>query len=283
MVDEGANRSQTQVHQDTLDDKISAADKRMIMFVVNDKLFPLLQRFGLPFDNTKMAFQFDETEDLSLTEQWKITSEAMNKFELDENEVKKTFNLPIIGKKTTADTPPAGNFNAATDLRALAVACAVNLPEYPMVQPVAESISKTLLDELNSFDKDLLAYLYNNKPDDATQVKIKKAKRIAEELRSGLFDGWGDRRVKTDFNAPDHRALSMMEMNLFRFSEAKSSAQVLMLNRLLIDRDKLEIRSEKDFIDRALKIDRPYAVQGSRLDWIQWYEQLNRPTAEAAP
>jgi phage putative head morphogenesis protein, SPP1 gp7 family len=258
MVDEGANRSQTQVHQDTLDDKISAADKRMIMFVVNDKLFPLLQSFGLPFDNTKMAFQFDETEDLSLTEQWKITYDAMNKFDLDEKELKKTFNLPIIGKVETqggaSAIPPAGNFKAATDLRALAVACAVNLPEYPMSQPVAASISKTLLDELESFDKDLLAYLYNNKPDDATHVKIQKAKRIAEELRSGLFNGWGKRRTEVDFNAPDHRALSMMEMNLFRFSEAKTSAQVLMLNRLLIDRDKLEIRSEKDFINQALKI-----------------------------
>lgn len=99
LVDEGANRSQTEVHQSTLNYKISAADKRTVMFIVKDQLFPILQSLGFPFDNLKMNFQFDETEDLSLTEQWKITSEALQHYELDEQEVMKTFNLPIIGKK----------------------------------------------------------------------------------------------------------------------------------------------------------------------------------------
>jgi hypothetical protein len=104
MVDEGANRSQTEIHQDTLDWKIAAADKRMITFLVNDKVFPILQSLGLPFDNTKMKFQFDETEDMSLVEQWQIVSSAMLHYELDEKEIAKTFNLPITGKKETDTT-----------------------------------------------------------------------------------------------------------------------------------------------------------------------------------
>jgi len=110
MVDEGANRAQTQVHQETLDNKISASDKRMIMFVVNDQLFPVLQSFGFPFDNTKMAFQFDENEDLTLTEQWKITSDALKFYELDEAEVKKTFKLPIKGIKKQSTGGLSSNF-----------------------------------------------------------------------------------------------------------------------------------------------------------------------------
>jgi len=106
MVDEGANRSQTQVHQETLDDKISASDKRMITFVINDQLFPVLQSFGFPFDPLKMEFKFDENEDLSLSEQWKITSDALKYYELDEAEIKKTFRLPILGKKEA--TPKGG-------------------------------------------------------------------------------------------------------------------------------------------------------------------------------
>jgi phage gp29-like protein len=105
IVDEGANRAQTQVHENTLDDKIALDDKRLIMFVINDHLFPLLASFGLPFDNTKMRFQFDETEDMSLTEQWKITNEALTHFDLDEEEIRKTFNLPITGKKTYSPQP----------------------------------------------------------------------------------------------------------------------------------------------------------------------------------
>jgi phage gp29-like protein len=112
ITDEGANRNQTQVHIETLDDKLALDDKRLIMFTVNDMLFPVLQSFGFPFDNTKMAFQFDETEDLTLTEQWSMTNEALAHYELDENEIQKTFNLPIKSKKTRDSNPLQGGFSA---------------------------------------------------------------------------------------------------------------------------------------------------------------------------
>ncbi|MDR2806249.1 MAG: DUF935 domain-containing protein [Dysgonamonadaceae bacterium] len=105
IVDEGANRAQTQVHEGTLDDKIALDDKRLIMFVINDSLFPLLQTFGLPFDNKTMQFQFDETEDLTLSEQWLITNEALLHFDMDETEIQKTFNLPIKGVKQRPPLP----------------------------------------------------------------------------------------------------------------------------------------------------------------------------------
>ena len=108
ITDEGANRSQTQVHKDLLDDKIALDDKRLIMFVINDYLFPVMQMYGLPFDSAKMQFKFDETEDLTLTEQWEMTAEAMNWFELDHDEVRKTFNLPITGVKTMNFNPLQG-------------------------------------------------------------------------------------------------------------------------------------------------------------------------------
>lgn len=105
IIDEGANRAQTQVHVDTLDDKLSLDDKRMISFVINDKLFPILQSFGFPINNETMQFQFDETEDLTLLDQWKITNEALNRYDLDEEEVRKTFNLPITGTKQQTFAP----------------------------------------------------------------------------------------------------------------------------------------------------------------------------------
>lgn len=99
MVDEGANRAQTQVHQETLDDKLALKDRRMIMFAVNDQLFPVLQSLGFPFDNTKMSFSFDENESLSISDEWKITSEALQHYDLDEKVVAKKFNLAIKGIK----------------------------------------------------------------------------------------------------------------------------------------------------------------------------------------
>jgi phage gp29-like protein len=112
LTDEGANRAQTQVHIDMLDYKISLSDKRMIAFVVNDKLFPVLQSFGLPFDNTKSEFRFDDTEDLSLNQQWEIVRDALLHYEMDVDEIKKTFNLPVIATKQNAGNEEGitGNF-----------------------------------------------------------------------------------------------------------------------------------------------------------------------------
>lgn len=106
MTDTSGNRSQTEVHERTLDDKISISDKRFISFIINDQLFPMLQEMGFPFDNTKMKFVFDETETMSLSEQWKMVWEAISEFEIDTEWIATTFNIPITGVKTTTAVPP---------------------------------------------------------------------------------------------------------------------------------------------------------------------------------
>ncbi|MFV0378335.1 MAG: DUF935 family protein [Mangrovibacterium sp.] len=259
LTDNGSSRSQSEVHERTLDDKISIADKRFVRFIVNDKLFPVLQSLGYPFDPEKHDFIFDETEELSLTEHWKIVSEAVDKFEFDDKGVDwiaKTFNIPITALKKPVAQNTDGNFKAATTMRAMAVACGVNLPDYHdgHKHPAAAGVSKSLIDDLNAFDEQLAKFLYNDQITEAERQRLLKGKRMAEELRASLFDGWGDNRVKVAWNAPDNRALAAMEMNLFKFSEAKSQAEALMLNRLLINKEKMQIRSERDFIEQARKI-----------------------------
>lgn len=260
VSDNGSSRSQSEVHERTLDDKISTADKRFVRFIVNDQLFPVLQHLGYPFDPEKHDFAFDETEELSLSDHWKIVSEAVDKFDFDDKGVEwiaKTFNIPIKGLKKISNLPNQNsNFNAATSMRALAVACNVALPDYDdgHDHPVAVSISKSLLDKLDVFDLEIAKFLYNKNTSEAERQRLLKGKLISEELRDGLFEGWGDRRVNVSWNVPDHRALSMMEMNLFKFSEAKGRAEVMLLNELLIDKEKNEIRSERDFIEQAKKI-----------------------------
>jgi hypothetical protein len=106
MTDTAGNRSQTEVHERTLDDKIAISDKRFIYFIINDQLLPLLQEMGFPFDNTKMKFVFDETETMSMSEHWKMVWEAISEFEIDTEWIATTFNIPITGVKTTAATPP---------------------------------------------------------------------------------------------------------------------------------------------------------------------------------
>ena len=256
LVNTGANRSQTEVHERTLDEKISVKDKRFSQFVVNDQLFPVLQSLGFPFDNTTMTFEFDWTEELTIKDHWGIVKEAATIYDIDQEWVSKTFRIPIIGKKAT---PPPANFKKATDVRAMAVASAITLPDYQVMHyPVAAGIDKDLLDELSAFDEQITNFLWKGDADNADKVRLLKAKRQGEELRTGLFGGWGKSRVEAAWNAPDNRALAMMELNLFHFSEAKSKAEVMLLNRMLVDKDKLEIRSEHDFINEALKINKDF-------------------------
>jgi SPP1 gp7 family putative phage head morphogenesis protein len=258
ISDSGSSYKQSETHERTLDDKISVSDRRFVTFVVNDDLFPVLQELGFPFDNEKMAFQFDDTKELTLTEHWKIVSDAASKFEFDEKGMEwiaKTFNIPIKGIKKTIGNNNA-NFNQATSMRALAVATGISLPDYSDSHNhvhAAEGLGKELTDKLNRFDVQIAKFLWNKDITSAEKQRLLKGKRIAEELRGGLFDSWKD-RVKVKWNEPDHRSLAMMEMNLFKFSEAKGRAEVLLLNRLLINRDKNEIHSESDFIAKAKEV-----------------------------
>ena len=100
LIDAATNRSQSEVHERTLDDKIAVQDKRFIAFIINDQLFPVLQAMGLPFDNQKMKFVFDETENMKLLDHWKLVNEASQVYYLDPEWVATTFNLPITGVKS---------------------------------------------------------------------------------------------------------------------------------------------------------------------------------------
>lgn len=103
VIDSGSSRSQSEVHERTLDYKISESDRRMIEFFVNNKLIPLLRTWGMPFADGDV-FTFDRTEDLNLTEHWKIVNEALDFYDIPEDWVSKRFNFPIKAKK--AETKP---------------------------------------------------------------------------------------------------------------------------------------------------------------------------------
>ncbi len=107
MTEQNGNRAQSEVHERTLDNKIATADKRNFRFTVQNKLFPVLQYLGFPFDSEKMIFKFDDTESLSLSQHWNIVKDAHQFYELDHEKVAETFRLPIIAKKEVKDLIPS--------------------------------------------------------------------------------------------------------------------------------------------------------------------------------
>ncbi len=98
ILDDGSSRSQSEVHERQLDEKITEGDRRMIEFFVNDKFIPLLRNWGFAFTDNEV-FAFDRTEEISLSDHWKIVNEASENFEIDPDWVAERFNIKIIGKK----------------------------------------------------------------------------------------------------------------------------------------------------------------------------------------
>ncbi len=111
VTDDGSSRSQSEVHERNLDDKLSEADRRMISFVVNGQLIPLLNRFKYPFNPETDKFQFNASFELSLTEHWNIVSQMIVQgYDVDEKWLAQTFNVPITGKQKSTPTPLYKNF-----------------------------------------------------------------------------------------------------------------------------------------------------------------------------
>jgi phage gp29-like protein len=95
-----ANRSNTEVHERSLDFKISQSDRRNIGFNINDELLPLLQTQGYSYISDDDVFEWIESkEEIDLIKFWEIVKGIMEDFDVDEEWLSKTFNVPITGRK----------------------------------------------------------------------------------------------------------------------------------------------------------------------------------------
>jgi len=97
---DAANRSQTEVHERSLDYKISQADRRDITFTVNDELIPLLKMQGYNYLSDDDVFEWIESkEEIDLVQYWNIAQGIMQNYEVEQDWISETFNIPIVGKK----------------------------------------------------------------------------------------------------------------------------------------------------------------------------------------
>lgn len=97
---DAANRSQTEVHERSLDYKISQADRRDIAFNVNDDLLPMLKNQGYSYISDDDIFEWIESkEEIDLIQYWGIVQGLMQNYEVEQDWLSETFNIPITGKK----------------------------------------------------------------------------------------------------------------------------------------------------------------------------------------
>lgn len=239
LSDQGSNRSQTEVHERTLDEKISQADKRNIGFIINDLLFPLLQLQGYSISPDDY-FEFKTAEqEADLTQLWNITSGLLNSgYEVEQDWISKTFNIPLgTKKKIPASREPGINTAAAyLDIG----------PEerYPFACTCGKhvvAISEPLKTALTALTKEMVKAIFNK-----TETAGIYGKMVVTEalyLLSGLRENF---KTFSPYVGQDQLVLQMMEYNLFEFSASKTEARFATAMDLLVD-EKGTLRSYKDF------------------------------------
>lgn len=241
VSDNGSSRSQSEVHERNLDDKLSASDRREITFFINDIVFPLLKVQGFKIKDSN-RFTFDTTQELSLKDHWGIVKDCMNspEVEIDYEWVAKTFNVPVKKKVATEMTNPVSLYAILPKYDAIDCDCA---PSFS-----AESLNP----DLDRLQAQLIALIYNG--DDMLSVVGELVVKEAQTLFKGLMSGYGDRLPEAKWNEPDHLMLAMMEANLFDFSASKTEARLASISSLLIDYKKQSVRSFSEFKEKASQL-----------------------------
>lgn len=250
LTDDGSSRSQSEVHERNLDEKIAVADKRAIEFLVNDQLIPLLQNQGYSFLKEGDRFTFNQSHNLELDKFWTITSGVMQDFEVDPEWLSKTFSIPIVGKKKSI-APKVALENEIQ---------AVSLPDYPSDDCCGNhgiiAATGKFEKQMEVYHNDLLLQLWDNQSTLPSEAKIIALESL--QFIKGLFKGWGDRRLEVGYDAPDHLMLQLMEFNLFEFTTGKTEARLAAMSELLIDKEKMGIRSFSDFKKEAEKVSKDF-------------------------
>lgn len=239
LSDQGSNRSQTEVHERTLDEKISQADKRNIGFVVNDLLFPLLQMQGYSISPDDF-FEFKTAEqEIDLVQLWTVTNGLLTSgFPVEQDWISKTFNIPFEGKKKiqsgnepTINTAAAYFEPEANERYPFACTCGKHVV----------AVSDPVRIVLEALMREAAKAIFSG--DDFLGIFGKIAVTEGLYLLSGLKEKY---ETFSPYAGQDVLALQMMEYNLFEFSANKTEARFAAAMNLLTD-EKGNLRNYKDF------------------------------------
>ncbi len=248
LTDNGSSRSQSEVHERNLEERIAPADRRNIAFFVNHEVFNILRLHGYNIADDS-EFVFDTTQTLDLDKHWEITKDLLNVFEIDENWIAKTFNVPITGKKLTALPPQEPNakhddsffFENLTLPNYTNAHCAVCGGTLDDWQFSAELKN----DKIKQLENQLWEALYNS--NETLPIESKLIVEEATQLVKGLYSGWGDRVIEVSYTEPDTVALALMEQNAIEFAMSKTEARRIVGENLFKDKEKLKLNSFSEF------------------------------------
>ncbi len=268
LSDMGSNRSQTEVHERTLNEKISPADKRKITFVVNNQLLPLLRKQGYNIPETNV-FSFKQAkEELKLTEKWNITNGLIsNGYEIDAEWISKTFDIPISKKTEKKNLVHNNNMSASLknnihvyDRYEFSCTCGEHV----------QALGGKIRLELKKLTAQLIDSVYNKKDVHGILGKLIASEGL--ELTLGLRNNF---EITSEYTGPDLLTLQMMEYNVFEFAASKAEARLAAMKNLLVDSKTNQIRSFSEFKELCKK-----EVKRLNTNWLQTEYNLTIAVAQ---
>lgn len=257
---DGSSRSQSETHKDVEESK-NRNDRKFVERILNEIVKPMLEKRGLPAGKGRFVFP-ESIAELSVADLVQLSGIIdipvgfiRDKYAIPEpndgEEIAQRKNSPVGFAPTHQveenDKPLPANkkvklFDRVLNFFALAPA---NTGAYPYTY-------LTLADDVtpSPIDKALIKWVWDNKG--GMRFNTELFHYVSHNLIEGLNKGFTSEPLSApafDYHRDTPGFISAMEMNLFRFSAAKTVAEVEMLNRTL-----RESSTYADFEKRASKL-----------------------------
>jgi hypothetical protein len=115
-TDDGSSRSQAEVHAEVLE-SYTGADLRWLEHLINNKLLPFCENLGLTFGGA--MFSWDNSEKLSLSEQFEIDKELLNFYKLPAEYITAKYGTPVEEMEANDNPQPANGVTIMNDVASL--------------------------------------------------------------------------------------------------------------------------------------------------------------------
>lgn len=237
---------------------ITKADLRYVVFVINDQILPLLNKWG--YDLEGATIEFDPTWSLDLANnQLEIDQWLFEKYKIPVEYIHDTYGVPVEEKEVEVDEPkppidekkkvvPTDEADELENVLETTINESIDIMSFEFVNELVNS--DVTIGNLPPYFETLIKDIYNQKLVDGT---------INQDLYfDGFNDMWESIRANfgltTQINNGTNTAnwLQLQQNNIYAFSAAKSFAEMQTLRDLVFDGKK--IRPFGEFRKDALKI-----------------------------
>jgi SPP1 gp7 family putative phage head morphogenesis protein len=285
-MDAGSSRSQSEVHERT-SAAINKEDAFFITSLVNDELIPFLNKYhGF---NITGAFMFDDTENTTKAEQFKIDSELIKLgFNVPKQYLTDTYGTPIDEKEEEDEKPegpkgPKGEKEEEDEDSAEGDELENSIKKKTTLASIYEAFTSTSSDHVcnvldyeetplpewsDEYVEEIIAGVYSglytveNLPE---SLYLEIGKRIEK----GLYEGLSSNLTLSTIRDPEY--INTLRKNIWTFSGAKTFSEIEEMSRFLIN-EKGEKRTFKEYKEFAKKTFGEYNVNYLR-------SEINHATA----